>query len=116
MSNAELDEHIRPLGPIGAHLVAALDDVVEREAREGRDLGEVYILGDSPLVLLTALQSQFQPDPSSSRYEVVPAPRIDEQGRYVPRADGRPIRVYTQIDTRLMFGDLVSKLRRASSA
>jgi hypothetical protein len=115
-SFAELDEHVRPCGPIGAHLAAALDSIVERAAEMGLNLGEVYILGDSPLVLLTALQSQFEPDPSSSRYAVVPAPRMDEDGRYVEHQDGRPIRVYTQIDNRLMFGDLIIKLRRAAQA
>ena len=113
---AEVDDHIRPMGPIGAHLAAALDQVVEKAATVGMDLGEVYILGDSPLVLLTALQSQYQPDPSSSQYVMVPAPRLDAEGRYVERQDGRPIRVYTQIDNRLMFGDLESKLRNAARA
>jgi hypothetical protein len=112
-SFAELDEHIRPCGPVGAHLAASLDRVVEKAAAVGMDLGEAYILGDSPLVLLTALQSPYQPDPSSSRYVIVPAPRLDADGRYVERQDGRPIRVYTQIDVRLMFGDLVGKLRVA---
>ncbi len=113
-SMAEVDDCVRPMGPIGAHLATALDEVVEKAATVGMDLGEVYILGDSPLVLLTALQSQYQPDPSSSRYEIVPAPRLDADGRYVERQGGRPIRVYTQIDNRLMFGDLESKLHRAS--
>ena len=113
---AEVDDHIRPMGPLGAHLAAALDQVVEKAATVGMDLGEVYILGDSPLVLLTALQSQYQPDPSSSQYVMVPAPRLDAEGRYVERQDGRPIRVYTQIDSRLMFGDLESKLRNAARA
>jgi hypothetical protein len=115
MSFAELDEQIRPCGAIGAHLVEALDRIVERAAEQGLDLGEAYILGDSPLVLLTALQSPWEPDPSSSQHVVVPAPRMDGDGRYVERPDGRPIRVYTRIDDRLMFGDLISKLRRAAS-
>jgi inosine-uridine nucleoside N-ribohydrolase len=113
-SFAELDQHIRPSGPIGAHLAESLDRVVEKARTVGMHLGEAYILGDSPLVLLTALQSPYQPDPSSSRYVVVPAPRLDADGRYVERHDGRSIRVYTDIDNRLMFGDLVGKLRRAS--
>lgn len=114
-SLAELNDRIRPAGPIGAHLATALDRVAEKAAAVGMDLGEAYILGDSPLVLVTALQSPYQPDPSSSRYEIVPAPRLDADGRYVERPDGRPMRVYTQIDNRLMFGDLESKLRLASA-
>jgi hypothetical protein len=42
----------------------------------------------------------------------VPAPAIDERGAYVDREDGRPIRVYTRIDTRLMFEDMMAKLAR----
>ena len=103
-SIAELDQHVRPMGPIGAHLAAALDLVVEKAATAGIDLGEAYILGDSPLVLFTALQSPYQPDPSSSQYVIVPAPRLDVEGRYVEHRDGRPIRVHTQIDNRLMLG------------
>lgn len=113
MSFAELDARVRPCGPIGAHLVSSLDRVVARAAEHGRDLGETYVLGDSPLVLLTALQSAFEPDPSSCRYVVVPAPRLDAEGRYVERQDGRPIRVYTHIDNRLMFEDMVAKFCRA---
>lgn len=78
----------------------------------GQDLGETYDLGDTPLVLLTALQSAFQPDTSSSAHVVVPAPRLGDDGRYVPRADGRPIRVYTRLDARLAIGDLFAKLER----
>lgn len=110
MSFAELDLLVRPAGPLGAHLVAALDRVRELAGGAGFDIGETYILGDSPLVLLTALQSAFEPDPSSSRYATVPAPRIADDGSYVPRPDGRPIRVYTHLDLRLMFGDLVARL------
>jgi len=33
-------------------------------------IGETYIMGDSPLVLLTALQSSFEADPSSSSYVI----------------------------------------------
>ena len=89
---------------------ANLQAVHDWEAERGRLLGETYVAGDSPLVALTALQSAFEPDPSSSFYDVVPAPEIGDDGRYVPRPDGRPIRVYTQIDNRLMLEDLYAKL------
>ncbi|HWT25486.1 MAG TPA: nucleoside hydrolase [Solirubrobacteraceae bacterium] len=108
---SELEAHVRPLGPLGAHLFDAIARVFERAARHGAALGEAYVLGDSPLVLLTALQSTFQPDPSSSRYEVVPAPEIGDDGAYVPGSGGRDIRVYTDLDVRLMVGDFLAKLR-----
>lgn len=112
VSSAELDVRLRPAGPLGAHLAAALDEARTLMAGLGQDLGETYDLGDTPLVLLTALQSAFQPDTSSSSHVVVPAPRIGDDGRYDPRPDGRPIRVYTGLDVRLAIGDLFAKLER----
>lgn len=112
VSFAELDALVRPAGPLGAHLAEALEDVRDLAGSAGFDLGETYILGDSPLVLLTALQSSFDADPSSSRFVTLPAPRIADDGSYLPDPDGRPIRVCTQVDTRLIVGDLVAKLVR----
>jgi purine nucleosidase len=82
----------------------------------GFDIGDTYALGDSPLVTLTALQSSFEADPSSSTYVVRPAPNLDDEGRYVDNPDGRPIRVYTQIDTRLTFGDMIARLQILASS
>ncbi|MCV2394444.1 nucleoside hydrolase [Actinotalea sp. M2MS4P-6] len=110
MSFAELDALVRPAGALGAHLVDALEQVRTMAGAAGLDIGETYILGDSPLVLLTALQSSFEADPSSSRYVTMPAPRIADDGSYRAEPSGRPIRVYTDLDVRLMFGDLVAKL------
>jgi purine nucleosidase len=98
-------------GALGARLYAALDGVRSMAAEHGFPLGETYILGDSPLVLLTALQSAFEPDPSSSRYDVRETPGIDEDGRYVPAPGARAMRVYTHIDNRLMIEDLFARLR-----
>jgi purine nucleosidase len=106
MSWAELETRVRPMGELGAYLYRHIDAVREI----GPDLGETYVAGDSPLVLLTALQSSFEPDPSSSFYDTVPAPEIGDDGFYIERPDGRPIRVYTQIDNRLMLEDLYAKL------
>jgi inosine-uridine nucleoside N-ribohydrolase len=111
MSMAEIRTEIGPCGRLGSHLVSKLDRVKARVADLGWDLGETFILGDNPLVLLTALQSSFHADPSSSRYVTLPAPRIDDQGRYVHDSGGRPIRVYTDLDIRLLFGDMLAKLR-----
>ena len=110
VSWAELQTRVRPMGELGAYLFRHLQATHDREAERGRDLGEAYVAGDSPLVLLTALQAAFEPDPSSSVYATVPAPEIGDDGFYVPRPDGRPIRVYTRIDSRLMLEDLYAKL------
>jgi hypothetical protein len=66
------------------------------------------------LVLLTALQSFFEPDTSSSAFAEVPAPALDAEGALMPRPAGRAIRVYTAVDTRLMFEDMFLKLEAFS--
>lgn len=99
---------------LGNYLYSALDGIRTLAASAGLNIGETYILGDNPLVLLSALQSSFQADPSSSFYTSLRAPRIDKDGQYVPNRRGRTIRVYTQIDNRLMFDDLFAKVKLAS--
>ncbi len=109
-SVAEMHAYVKPCGKIGAMLSDAIDGVMKTCEGFGIPMGEVYILGDSPLVLLTSLQSGFEADPSSSRWTPVPCPLIDDNGAYQPNPTGRIIRVYTQIDTRLMFGDMEARL------
>lgn len=110
ISHAELDAGLRAAGKLGTFLVQQLERVA---ALMNGGLGETYILGDSPLVTLTALQSSFEPDSASSAYVVRPTPRIADDGRYVPAPDGRPMRVYQTIDTRLTFADMFAKYARA---
>jgi purine nucleosidase len=38
------------------------------------------------------------------------APTINNEGGYDFNSKGRPIRVYTRLDVRLMFDDLLAKL------
>jgi purine nucleosidase len=116
VSFAELRLRMAGEGPLGARLHAALDGVRTTAGAHGIDLGETYALGDSPLVLLTALQSSFEPDPSSSRYAVRETPGIGDDGRYVPVPGGRPMRVYIHLDTRLLVEDLFAKLRLHATA
>ena len=108
VSHAELKHRMRPEnGSLPRFLLDRLEDLMTRAKGS---LGEAYILGDSPLVLFTALQSSWEVDPSSSKFIEVPAPRIDGEGQYADRPDGRKIRVYTAIDTRLMFEDFYAKI------
>jgi purine nucleosidase len=109
VSDIELHTRVAGLGDFGAYLWRELQDIREHLAFLGFDRAETYTMGDSPLVLLTALQSGFDPDPASSEYRVVPAPTFDEQARMRQRPDGRPVRVYTRVDTRLMFEDMFAK-------
>jgi purine nucleosidase len=110
VSDAELRLRVAATGPLGRYLydeVAVVFDMV------GAFLGgasETYALGDSPLVLLTALQSIFEPDSTSSRHVERPTPAIADDGSYVEAAGARGMRVYTWVDTRLMFEDFYLKL------
>lgn len=101
---------VKPHGKVGSYLCGVLETLMVRLQTYKLNIGETYVLGDSPLVLLTALQSSFEPDPSSSYYAIKLAPTINQQGAYEFNARGRPIRVYTQLDINLMFNDFFAKL------
>jgi purine nucleosidase len=101
--------HVKSQGKIGSYLANTIESVMKRISKFV-NLGEIYILGDSPLVLLTALQSSFEADPSSSQYVLRPCPLINDQGLYEVNTSGRNIRVYKEVDVRLIFEDFFSKL------
>ena len=115
-SMTELIVRVKAHGALGEHLYETLIDIHQRVAPMGLNMGETYVLGDSPLVLLTALQTGFEADPASSAYDLVPRPRIGDDGAYVANPDGHPIRVYSGIDVRLMLEDLYAKLELAAVA
>jgi purine nucleosidase len=104
-SRAEMLTRMRPHGPLGAHLYDALGHTSELWG-----LGETYVLGDSPLVLLTALVSNFTPIPSSSRWVDRPRPRLTDSGGYEANPDGPPLRIFTHLDTRVLLEDLYAQL------
>ncbi len=105
-SYAELKYRIGAAGKMGAYLMARLDDLLVR----AKTLGEAYILGDSPLVLVTALQSAWEADAVSCEYVMRPMPLLEDNGGYKDNPEGRPVRVYTKVDNRLILEDLVAKL------
>ena len=111
MSYAELLHSVAPHGRLGGYLKDSIEGVMKAARNFDYDLGETYVMGDSPLVTLTALQSSFQADPASSHYQIRPRPSIRADGRYGPNLLRRPpIRVYTSIDGRLTFADFFAKL------
>ncbi|TDO22316.1 nucleoside hydrolase [Pedobacter duraquae] len=110
LSYSELSARIKPQGKVGLYLYQSIEKLMGRLAKVNYSIGETYIIGDSPLVLLTALQSSFEADPSSSDYVLRKSPKINDEGFYEANAAGRTIRVYTRLDTRLMFDDLFAKL------
>lgn len=105
VSDAELRTRLRPAGDLGRYLYAELERVLHLVAgMRGHTYG-TYTLGDSPLVLLTALQTVFEPAPASCRSVVRPAMHLAEDGSR-GEGRGRDVRVFTRLDTRLMFEDL----------
>ena len=110
---SQLLTKIKSQGKLGNYLSSVLERLMGRLQQFGLNIGETYILGDSPLVLLTALQSSFEADPSSSEYAIKQAPKIDSQGDYAFNREGRNIRVYTRLDINLMFADFFAKLELA---
>lgn len=114
ISWAELDQRVRPLGEFGRHLVESAQQFVDdMEEQHGLNLGETFMVGDNPLVLLTALQSTFGPDPSSCESVWEQRPIMSDHGSYIGRnAELPPVRVFTKIDTRLMFADMFAKFER----
>ena len=104
---SELHARLSSGGKIGEFLLGALDEIRHRWPDH---MGETYILGDSPLVTLTALMSSFEPDSSSSAYTVVPTPKLLENGSYAADQTGRPMRLYRSIDAPLTLSDFFAKL------
>lgn len=110
VSETELRRRVASVGPLGRYLYDEVRYELGRVHAYGLPVSESYALGDSPLVLLTALRSVFEPDASSSFHVVKPTPAITAEGAYRPLSDSRPMRVYTQVDVRLMFEDFYLKL------
>lgn len=110
MPYSSLITKVKTQGKIGEYLTDALERVMKTGIKYNFNLGEVYITGDSPLVLLTALQSSFDADPSSSFYVLHTRPVINSLGQYEPNSKAGNIRVYTQLDTRLILEDFYAKL------
>lgn len=120
VSLSEIKAYVAPYGKIGPWLLQQSQALSGKLAGFKFNTGETWILGDSPLVQLTALSDWLPsaiPPPfrfertGSSQFAEIVAPRLLPGGSYEPRSEGRKIRVYTSIDTRTMFGDFFAKMR-----
>ncbi len=107
VSDAELLNRLNTKSSLGSFLINTLTTL---KKKANGTLGETYVLGDTPLVLVTALQTPWEKDSASSPYILQETPLITDKGNYKPNAKGRTMRVYSHIDTRLMFEDLFSKI------
>lgn len=102
-SMAEIEDKIIPMGRIGAYLGSKLGGFAR--------MADTYVLGDSPLCLISTLTTTFEPGAAGCFYETTAAPRITPEGLYDFSVPGREIIVYKTIDTRLLFGDMESRFR-----
>lgn len=119
VSATELEAFVAPHGKIGAWLYRKVVDF-PAQFQNKFNTGEMWVLGDSPLALLTSLTdwvpSSFAGGKlafertGSSHYDEVTCPLFNPDGTFTPRSEGRKIRIYKDIDTRMMFGDFFAKL------
>lgn len=93
-------------GALGEYLLGELNGVRQMVAGFMGHAGATYVLGDQPLVLLSSLQTTFEPDAASSYYDVIPRVRLAEDGTYRYPEDARPMRRYTHIDNNVLFDDM----------
>ena len=119
VSTTELQARVAPAGKVGRWLYDKLLDAEARLAGFRINTGETYTLGDNPLVLLTALtdwpptrlgKQPIYENTSSSPFKDEAAPMLDQKGHPQPRQEGRRIRIYRDLDTRMMLEDFFAKL------
>lgn len=109
-SLAELEVRMNRSGVLGKYLFGKIEEAVALALKASNRFAEVYTMGDSALVLVTALQNSFEPAPSSSKYIEIPRLTIEDDGRYGKAAGDNRITVFTHLDVRMMHEDLFAKL------
>lgn len=122
VSDTEIQAYVAPYGEIGKYLYERL---LGRSAmfKSVLNAGETWSLGDSPLVVLTAL-NDWVPSASkgsrrhfeyrrtgSSSFEEIYVPQLDANGASTPRTSGRKMLLYTSVDVRLMMSDFYAKVQ-----
>jgi purine nucleosidase len=108
-STAELILRMKNKSKLGEYLFEQISIAARRNIENSGYFSELYSLGDSPLVLLTALQTGFEPAPSSSQWVDLQRPHIGIDGGYIFGQPSGTVRVFTHLDTRLMFEDMYAK-------
>jgi len=109
-TRSELIVRLGGNGELGDYLLQKIGLISERFSGFGIPLGESYVLGDSPLVLLTALPTMMESEISSSDWTDIPCPRILDSGRYEANPEGQTIRAFSRIDNRTMLEDFFAKV------
>ena len=105
LSLAELEAKVAPCGAIGEYLLQQLDEHAQEPAPRNSEFrtGETWVIGDNPAVGLLLYEHRFE-------FDWVQAPYITQEMAYVHTGLNRPIRVYKNIDSRLIIDDLFAKL------
>ena len=111
VSRVELVDRMANVNALGAFIWDKYLDVETFATTIGINFGEIFVLGDSPLVLISCLQSALDGDGSWVAADQTSF-AVDASGRYDRTKPGRTIRVYHTIDNRLMVEDFFGKLAR----
>jgi purine nucleosidase len=110
ISFAELIKYVKPCGALGEYLceqMFALNDKLGNSphmANRAFPHGETWCIGDNPT--LTVLMQNGE----RISWHMEKAPHIEEDTTYTPNPEGKEIRVYDSIDTRMSISDLFAKL------
>lgn len=105
VSFAELEHRVYPQGEIGKYLFEQMMEVAEEPASRKSPFrtGETWVLGDSPSIGLILYEHRFE-------FDWIQAPNISSDMQYFQTGRNRPIRVYKNIDARLILEDFYCKL------
>lgn len=99
-SIAEMATDMRPISPFSRWLYEQFTN-----PPDFFDLGGAWPMGDSPLVLLSAITSE------TSQSREIPARRIGKDLHYGETVAGRTIRVFELLDARTTHADFLARLR-----
>jgi len=106
VSIAELEAKVAPCGELGKYLFEQLVAWGHTEwARKPPRTGEVWCLGDSPVVGLMLWDHLHD-------FDWIPAPNCTKDMFYVHGLNNRPIRAYRRIDSRFILEDFFAKLAK----
>ena len=100
LSMAELQADLRPISPFTRWMYSRFTNPPDFV-----DLGGTWPQGDNPLEFATALTSE------SSRWREQPARRLRDDFTYGAPLPDRRVRVYEQLDVRLIVADLLAQLK-----
>ncbi len=108
ISLAELMRHVKPCGKIGEYLCQQMLDFNDLLGHFGLESpfphGETWCIGDNPTISVL-LQGEER-----HTWHIEKAPFINDDLSYTYNPDGKDIRVYDYVDTRLTINDFFAKM------